>query len=71
MMSRDKAGNYIFQVGKEYRMKQNVNPVWPQNQTAKCTQTKKFEGVDNRSGLFNNGDDLRWWVANDSFEEVL
>lgn len=69
-MTKDKSGNFIFQKGKEYRMKAFVNPVWRPGTTSRCAETKDFEDVPNKQGLFTNGDDTRWWVANDQFEEA-
>jgi hypothetical protein len=78
-MSKDKAGNPVFIKGKEYRPKAHQNPVWPKGQTSVCLDSEDWvygaeDGstivVKNGKGLFTNGDDTRWWVANDNFEEV-
>jgi hypothetical protein len=66
MMTKNKSGACIFVKGGEYKIKTWVNPVWPPNQTSKCLDVEN----DGKRGLFQNGDDVRWWVANDQFEEV-
>ena len=69
-MTKDKAGNFIFKEGKEYKMKAAISPVWLPGETSICQGVSDFEDVLARKGLFCNGNDTRWWVASDQFEEV-
>lgn len=74
MMTKDKEGNPIFKVGKSYKMREFVNPVWVPGTASECTETKdRVEGekvVANGMGLFTLGDDTRWWAATNQFDEV-
>jgi len=74
MMTKDKAGNYVFVAGKKYRMLENINPVWPKDRASECLEVQSgltLEGeepVIGARGLFTNGDDTRWWNASAQFE---
>jgi hypothetical protein len=78
MMTKDKAGNFIFQKGRHYKAREWFNPVWPVGQSSKCLDTKARVIKDEKGdqtipdglGLFTAGDDTRWWSATSQFEEV-
>lgn len=78
-MPKDKEGNCYFIVGREYRPKVFITPVWPTGQASRCISTEDFsfgkedgsvEVAKNGRGTFTNGNDTRSYVATDQFEEV-
>jgi len=56
-----------FEKDKRYRMKVWVNPIWPEGQIHKCMESRN----DGKEGLFQCGNDQRWWAMNgEQFEEI-
>lgn len=70
MMTKDKKGNYVFKKGGRYKVTTVFTPLWMPGISATCVETAPYEDVADRKGLFTIGDDSRYYVATDQFEEA-
>jgi hypothetical protein len=77
-MTRNKKGDCIFNKDRYYTPVAAFTPLWMPGVKVKCLETATWRYADqvsetvveNGKGLFTVGDDSRWYVASEQFQEA-